>query len=56
MAKRTVKDLDVAGKRVIVRLTGQIVALAIGCHHSGRCDYLSIYGSHPWLERMYSKQ
>lgn len=39
-----------------VRLTGQIVALAIGCHHSGRCDYLSIDGNRPWLERMYSKQ
>ena len=39
-----------------VRLTGQIVALAIGCHHSGRCDYLSIDGNRPWLERMYSRQ
>lgn len=39
-----------------VRLTGQIVALAIGCHHSGRCDYLGIDGSRPWLERMFSKQ
>ena len=39
-----------------VRLTGQIVALAIGCHHSGRCDYLSIDGNRPWLERMYSKK
>ena len=39
-----------------VRLTGQIVALAIGCHHSGRCDYLCIYGSRPRLERMFSKQ
>ena len=39
-----------------VRLTGQIIALAIGCHHSGRCDYLGIDGSRPWLERMFSKQ
>lgn len=39
-----------------VRLTGQIVALAIGCHHSGRCDYLGIDGSRPWLERMFSKK
>ena len=35
-----------------VRLTGQIVALAIGCHHSGRCDYIAPDGSSPWLERM----
>lgn len=39
-----------------VRLTGQIIALAIGCHHSGRCDYIGIDGSRPWLERMFSKQ
>ena len=39
-----------------VRLTGQMAALAIGCHHSGRCDYLAPDGSSPWLERMHSEQ
>lgn len=37
-------------------LTAQMAALAIGCHHSGRCDYLSPDGSQPWLERMCSAQ
>lgn len=35
-----------------VRLTGQMAALAIGCHHSGRCDYIAPDGSCPWLDRM----
>ena len=39
-----------------VRLAGQMAALAIGCHHSGRCDYLAPDGSSPWLERMHSEQ
>ena len=39
-----------------VRLAGQIAALAIGCHHSGRCDYMALDGNRPWLERMYSQQ
>ena len=38
------------------RLVGQMAALAIGCHHSGRCDYLSLEGSAPWLERMQTEQ
>ena len=37
-------------------LTAQMAALAIGCHHSGRCDCLSPDGSQPWLERMCSEQ
>ncbi len=39
-----------------VRLAGQMAALAIGCHHSGRCDYMSLDGSQPWLKRMYSER
>lgn len=39
-----------------VRLAGQMIALAIGCHHSGRCDYLAPDGNRPWLERMHSEQ
>lgn len=38
------------------RLTAQIAAIAIGCHHSGRCDCIAPDGSEPWLERMYSSQ
>lgn len=38
------------------RLTGQLISLAIGCHHSGRNDYMSLDGRQPWLEQMYSKQ
>ena len=26
------------------RLTGQLISLAIGCHHSGRNDYISLDG------------
>ena len=37
------------------RLTGQLISLAIGCHHSGRNDYISLDGRQPWLEQMYSK-
>ena len=39
-----------------VRLAGQLAALAIGCHHSGRCDYMALDGSQPWLERMHAEQ
>ena len=39
-----------------VRLAGQMAALAIGCHHGGRCDYISLDGSQPWLKRMYSER
>lgn len=39
-----------------VRMAGQMIALAIGCHHSGRCDCLAPDGSVPWLERMGSDQ
>ena len=45
-----------AGQSCSVRLAGQMAALAIGCHHSGRCDYLAPDGSQPWLERMDSQQ
>ena len=45
-----------AGAVGSVRLAGQMAALAIGCHHSGRCDYISVDGSQPWLERMRSEQ
>lgn len=45
-----------ASQNASVRLAGQMVALAIGCHHSGRCDYLAPDGSQPWLERMHSEQ
>ena len=45
-----------AGQSDAVRLAGQMAALAIGCHHSGRCDYLSPDGSRPWLERMDTRQ
>lgn len=45
-----------AGSPGSVRLTGQLVALAIGCHHSGRCDYITPDGRQPWLERMYSEK
>lgn len=45
-----------AGQSTSIRLAGQMAALAIGCHHSGRCDYLSLDGSQPWLERMCSEQ
>ena len=45
-----------AGQSDSVRLAGQMAALAIGCHHSGRCDYLSPDGGQPWLERMCSQQ
>ena len=45
-----------AGQSDSVRLAGQMAALAIGCHHSGRCDYLAPDGSQPWLERMCSQQ
>ncbi|MFR3792295.1 MAG: CRISPR-associated helicase Cas3' [Blautia massiliensis (ex Durand et al. 2017)] len=45
-----------AGQSTSIRLAGQMAALAIGCHHSGRCDYLSLNGSQPWLERMCSEQ
>ena len=38
------------------RLAGQMIALAIGCHHSGRCDCLAPDGRVPWLERMRSDQ
>ena len=38
------------------RMAGQLAALAIGCHHSGRCDYLAMDGSQPWLDRMYAQQ
>ncbi len=34
----------------------QLACLAIGCHHSGRCDYIAPDGSQPWLERMESDQ
>ena len=37
------------------RLTGQLISLAIGCHHSGCNDYISLDGRQPWLEQMYSK-
>ncbi|WP_366448948.1 CRISPR-associated helicase Cas3' [uncultured Pseudoflavonifractor sp.] len=45
-----------AGQSDSVRLAGQMAALAIGCHHNGRCDYLSPDGGQPWLERMCSQQ
>ena len=45
-----------AGQSDSVRLAGQMAALAIGCHHSGRCDYMAPDGSQPWLERMCSQQ
>lgn len=37
-------------------IMAQMISLAIGCHHSGRCDYISLDGSLPWFERMYSDQ
>lgn len=30
----------------------QMACLAIGCHHSGRCDYIAPGGSEPWLDRI----
>ena len=48
---------DLAAKQnASVRMAGQMAALAVGCHHSGRCDYLAPDGSQPWLERMCSEQ
>lgn len=44
------------GQGGFVRLAGQMVSLTIGCHHSGRCDYMAPDGSQPWLERMYSER
>ena len=45
-----------APQNASVRMAGQMVALAIGCHHGRRCDYLAPDGSQPWLERMRSEQ
>ena len=45
-----------ARQRASVRMAGQMIALAIGCHHSGRCDCLAPDGSVRWLERMRSDQ
>lgn len=45
-----------AKQNASVRLAGQMAALAIGCHHTGRCDYLAPDGGQPWLERMHSEQ
>ena len=33
----------------------QMACLAIGCHHSGRCDYIASDGGEPWLNRMGSE-
>lgn len=44
------------GQGGFVRLAGQIVSLTIGCHHSGRCDYMAPDGGQPWLKRMYSER
>lgn len=40
----------------VYTIMAQMISLAIGCHHSGRCDYISLDGSLPWFERMYSDQ
>ena len=45
-----------ARQRASVRMAGQMIALAIGCHHSGRCDCLAPDGNVRWLERMRSDQ
>ena len=34
----------------------QMACLAIGCHHSGRCDYIAPDGCEPWLDRMHSER
>ena len=38
------------------RLMVQMACHAIGCHHSGRCDYIAPNGDEPWLDRMQSEQ
>lgn len=35
-------------------IAAQMGALAIGCHHSGRCDVFSLDGKDAWMERMYA--
>lgn len=35
-------------------IAAQMGALAIGCHHSGRCDIFSLDGKDAWMERMYA--
>ena len=35
-------------------LAAQMAALAIGCHHSGRCDVVSPLGKESWKDRMHS--
>lgn len=40
----------------VYTIMAQMISLVIGCHHSGRCDYISLDGSLPWFERMYSDQ
>lgn len=37
-------------------IIAQMACLAIGCHHSGRCDYIAPDGGEPWLDRMYSER
>ena len=38
------------------RLAAEMAALAIGCHHSGRCDVFTPDGTQLWMERMQTEQ
>lgn len=38
------------------QLAAEMAAHAIGCHHSGRCDFISPDGSMIWKERMQTEQ
>ena len=43
----------VQGKPSSAYLAAQMAALAIGCHHSGRCDVVSPLGEETWKSRLH---
>ena len=45
----------VNGMPASAHLAAQMAALAIGCHHGGRCDVVSPLDKEPWKDRMYSE-